>query len=274
MQWRLPASCLSCFTAAVVLARCAIAASTPAPRPAPASRPTTSPATAAAAIDPTGKWVIARIDTKAGPGFAKNFQHMRIDLRADKTCRHFNLGVGGADGTWKLEGQNLTITNGWTESELQRGVSTTLKVEGDHLVSRSDILTLIYDRVPEAEAKGQAKFKLTPDGLMAEFEKDAAAAERKYDGQLVEISGVLKATPSDNSPYIILFSRRAGGGEPGESSRGVLCLTIHKDPASLVNKGDAATLRGYLLFHFSGGEPRLLESELVPTAKPGAKGKK
>jgi hypothetical protein len=225
-------------------------ASTPGTPDAPGA--TAAPITAATI---PGKWVFAKADVPAGlpANFADNFKDDTFTLKPDGTFRRTNKMMGGYGGSWNLDGNKLTLTNGPDEHELLRGKSVNFTVEGAQLVNRQDGgMNFYFDRARADSA--EPKYKLTAYQLYSEYKNNKAAAQAKYEGQIVEVSGTVDMIPQTyggESSIRISSPRPADATGPEvkfDLMDGLGVSTIDKEPFARLAPGQTATFRGKCMF--------------------------
>ena len=129
------------------------------------------------------------------------------------------LAVAGCGGTPTPPGQR---SNGTANG------SRTRKESADSSVAAKE---------PGAEQrKKSADFSLTAEELQAEYQRDEQAAEKKYKGKIIELSGVVKAVYNDAPGIIGLVAAKRTLGFP--------CVMIEKEPWARVAPGQTVKLRG------------------------------
>lgn len=96
-----------------------------------------------------------------------------------------------------------------------------------------------YNRTNEDLKDRRADFTLSAPELIAGFEKDTAAANRKYVDKVLAVSGAVKSIDRDGNPVVISL------GETGQMSS-VQCSmdSTHANDYRQVKEGDAVVLKG------------------------------
>jgi hypothetical protein len=102
--------------------------------------------------------------------------------------------------------------------------------------------TYLYLRfMPEKSvAKQEAGFKVNASVLASEYELNAEASDRKYIGQVIEVSGTIAEISTDQNNSIVFILRK------GEAATGVLC-TLEPGMAKKATKykaGSNVTIKG------------------------------
>ncbi len=122
-------------------------------------------------------------------------------------------------------------------------VSDSVNEEGSNPTSENQSSNSETANEPEEEV-----IKVTAEDLYAEYEANEVAAEQKYKGKLLEITGTVDSISRDvlDDLYITLES-----DESGFSIASVQCYINEKDEASVnkaasLSKGDTVTIRGYV----------------------------
>jgi len=89
---------------------------------------------------------------------------------------------------------------------------------------------------PHRSAASETAIELTATQLAAEYENDEAKANKKYLGNVLQVSGTVSEVTlnQQNKPVIIL---------PGNDLSSVQCTLLDNAPA--VKKGDSITIRGF-----------------------------
>lgn len=112
---------------------------------------------------------------------------------------------------------------------------------------------------PAAPAKPVAT--LTSDALVAEYQKNSLAADQKYKGQLLEVSGKIGKIGKGlmGHPFVSLGT----GGE--EDLFGVTCYltAAASDEAAKLQPGTAVKVRGQCMGQLAGQALRLQDCEFV-----------
>ncbi|MBI5914389.1 MAG: hypothetical protein HY842_03365 [Bacteroidetes bacterium] len=81
-------------------------------------------------------------------------------------------------------------------------------------------------------------FTVTATDLFAEYQANEGAANQKYNGKIVEVSGVIKETKNNEAgqPTVVL--------ESGDPMFGVICELKEKGQATKFSNGQQVTLKG------------------------------
>jgi hypothetical protein len=97
-----------------------------------------------------------------------------------------------------------------------------------------------YMRTNKDLIEVKADIKISAIELIQEYEKDDSAADRKYLGKILEVTGIVKeVTKDENGFYTIALGQE-------ESLSSVRCSmdSVHKTDAANVASGSSATIRG------------------------------
>lgn len=96
-----------------------------------------------------------------------------------------------------------------------------------------------YNRRNEDLHNKTADYRIGATDLISSFEKDSAAANRKYTGKTIAVSGNVKSIDSDGNPVVIAL------GDNGQMSS-VQCSmdSSYADEYKAVKEGDALTVKG------------------------------
>jgi hypothetical protein len=86
-------------------------------------------------------------------------------------------------------------------------------------------------------SKGKADFSVTARELANEYKRDAAAAEKKYIGKVVELAGVVSDVGLDSADNPVLMFE-------GDKNDFFMCTTVAKEPWSRVAPGQKIKIRG------------------------------
>lgn len=99
----------------------------------------------------------------------------------------------------------------------------------------------MYNKAPEGVSNKKADHIVTPQGLLADFQKDEAAANAKYLGKVTQIEGtILEIIPGEDLVMQVVL-------ETGELMSRVSC-TLEEDKdtflARKLQKGNTITIKG------------------------------
>lgn len=96
-----------------------------------------------------------------------------------------------------------------------------------------------YTRTVKSLAGADADFKTDAVALIAEFEKDELAADKKYHNKIIEVSGVVKGVDAVQNTYSIVL------GDTSQMSA-VRCVldSAYVNSVSAVNRGMVISVKG------------------------------
>ena len=100
------------------------------------------------------------------------------------------------------------------------------------------IAYLIVMNLPKASSSGKVSdYKIQATELYAEFNADEGAANKKYIGKTIEVSGQVLNTHRDQQNALVIIM------DAGNAMGSILC-TLEKDPPSIPEKGQSVTIKG------------------------------
>jgi hypothetical protein len=91
----------------------------------------------------------------------------------------------------------------------------------------------VKDPAPPDVTDTPPKFTLTADELAREYQKDRAAADKKYDGAVIEVSGEVSMVGTNLAGDALVFLNDR-----------LTCATVDKEPWASVSKGQKVTIKG------------------------------
>jgi hypothetical protein len=105
------------------------------------------------------------------------------------------------------------------------------------------IYVFVYNKPHPDYEKMTPVFTLTAADLYKEFKADAPGANKKYTGQLIELSGVQGKTEVSDSLIVVVFVFNQGAF----GDEGIRCSVLpdQKDVARKLKTGDPIRIKGY-----------------------------
>jgi len=129
------------------------------------------------------------------------------------------LALGGCGGTTSLPGQRPDGTASGSDKP---------KASADTSPAGKDLGSEKPKKAPD--------FSLSAEELEAEYQMDKQAAEKKYKGKIIELSGVVERLYGDEPAFIGLHA--------GKRRLGLPCVMTDKEPWARVARGQTVKLRG------------------------------
>jgi hypothetical protein len=136
------------------------------------------------------------------------------------------------------------------------------------------VMNNMKEQIAEAQARAEADRKartvvVAAADLLKEFEKDPAAADAKYKGKYLELTGVVERTGKERefTPFVILTA----GDEKGDPKAGVkiecffeIADQVYRNRIDGLKKGHSITVRGEYSGQVSNIQLRMCEFPDLP----------